>query len=440
MVVESGQAGKRVGGEGSDLTVSATSASPLPRVPAKGLDVASIRADFPILGTRVNGKPLVYLDNAATAQRPLAVIDAVRRSMAEENANIHRGVHYLSERATLEYDAVREDARAFLNAPASHEVIFVRGTTEGINLVAQSYGRSTLQPGDEILLTTMEHHSNIVPWQIVAGQTGAVVRPIPITDAGEVDLDAYRKLLSPRTRIVGVVHISNALGTINPVAEMTRLAHEVGAVAVVDGAQAAPHTPVDVQALGCDFYACSGHKMFGPTGVGLLWGRSALLESMPPWQGGGDMIHTVSFAGTTFAPLPAKFEAGTPAIAEVIGLGAAIRYIRSVGFEAIGAWEHELLTRATEAVREVPGIRLVGTAREKAGVLSFTLEGVHPHDLGTILDADGVAIRAGHHCAQPVMERFGVHATARASFAFYNTLEEIDVLVRGLHRAREVFA
>jgi cysteine desulfurase/selenocysteine lyase len=414
--------------------------APLPRSPAAPLNVQAIRADFPILGTTVNGKPLVYLDNAATAQRPLAVIDAVRRSMAEENANIHRGVHYLSERATLEYDAVREEARAFLNAPASHEVIFVRGTTEGINLVAQSYGRSTLKPGDEILLTTMEHHSNIVPWQIVAGQTGAVVRAIPITDTGEVDLDAYRKLLGPRTRIVGIVHISNALGTINPVAEMTRLAHEVGAVVVVDGAQAAPHTPVDVQALGADFYACSGHKMFGPTGVGVLWGRTTLLESMPPWQGGGDMIHSVSFAGTTFAPLPAKFEAGTTAIAEVIGLGAAIRYIRSVGFEAIGAWEQELLARATEAVREVPGIRLVGTAREKAGVLSFTLEGVHPHDLGTILDADGVAIRAGHHCAQPVMERFGVHATARASFAFYNTLEEIDVLVRGLHRAREVFA
>jgi cysteine desulfurase/selenocysteine lyase len=440
VAVDSGEAGTRASAEGSELTVPATSASPLARVPAQALDVAAIRRDFPILSRQVNGKPLVYLDNAATGQRPLAVIEAVRRSMAEENANIHRGVHYLSEVATLEYDAVREDAREFLNAPASHEVIFVRGTTEGINLVAQSYGRSTLRPGDDILLTTMEHHSNIVPWQIVAGQTGAVVRAIPITDAGEVDLDAYRKLLSPRTRIVGVVHISNALGTINPVAEMTRLAHEVGAVVVVDGAQAAPHMAVDVQALGCDFYACSSHKMFGPTGVGMLWGRSTLLESMPPWQGGGDMIHTVSFSGTTFAPLPAKFEAGTPAIAEVIGLGAAIRYLRGVGFDAIGAWEHELLIRATEAVRQVPGIRLVGTAREKAGVLAFTLAGVHPHDLGTILDADGVAIRAGHHCAQPVMERFGVHATARASFAFYNTLEEIDVLVRGLHRAREVFA
>lgn len=420
------------------MGASGTASRP-PRL-AASLDVESIRRDFPILSTQVGGKPLVYLDNAATGQRPSVVIEAVRRSMAEQNANIHRGVHYLSERATVAYDAVREEARAFLNAPAAHEVLFVRGTTEGINLVAQSYGRSTLRPGDEILLTTMEHHSNIVPWQIVAGQTGAVVRPIPITDAGEVDLDAYRKLLGPRTKVVGVVHISNALGTINPVAEMTRLAREAGAVVVVDGAQAAPHTAVDVQALGCDFYACSGHKMFGPTGVGLLWGRTALLEAMPPWQGGGDMIHTVSFAGTSFAPLPAKFEAGTPAIAEVIGLGAAIGYLRGIGFEAIGAWEHELLTRATELVGAVPGVRLIGTARRKAGVLSFTLDGVHPHDLGTILDGEGVAIRAGHHCAQPVMERFGLHATARASFAFYNTFDEIDVLVRGLHRAREVFA
>jgi len=414
--------------------------APRPRGPAAPLDVGSIRKDFPILSMRVGGKPLVYLDNAATGQRPSVVIEAVRRSMAEQNANVHRGVHYLSEQATLAFDAVREQARAFLNAPATHEVLFVRGTTEGINLVAQSYGRSTLKPGDEILLTTMEHHSNIVPWQIVAGQTGAVVRAIPINDAGEVDLDAYRTLLSARTKIVGVVHISNALGTINPVAEMTRLAHEVGAVVVVDGAQAVPHTAVDVQALGCDFYASSGHKMFGPTGVGLLWGRTELLEAMPPWQGGGDMIHTVSFAGTTFAPLPAKFEAGTPAIAEVIGLGAAIRYLQGIGFDAIGAWERELLTRATQLVQAVPGIRLVGTAREKAGVLSFTLEGIHPHDLGTILDAEGVAIRAGHHCAQPVMQRFGVHATARASFAFYNTFDDIDALVRGLHRAREVFA
>ena len=436
MAVEGGAAGQRV----RELNVSTVTTSPVSHAPVAALDVQAVRADFPILATTVGGKPLVYLDNAATSQKPLVVIEAVRRFLAEENANIHRGVHFLSERATLAFDAVRGEARAFLNAPAAHEVIFVRGTTEGINLVAQSYGRTTLRPGDEILLTTMEHHSNIVPWQLVAGQTGAVVRAIPITDAGEVDLEAYRQMLGPKTRIVGLVHISNALGTINPVAEMTRMAHEVGAVVLVDGAQAAPHMPIDVQALGCDFYACSGHKMFGPTGIGMLWGRTALLDAMPPWQGGGDMIHTVSFAGTTFAPLPAKFEAGTPAIAEVIGLGAAIRYIRGVGLEAIGAWEHELLAYATEQVQAVPGIRLVGTARDKAGVLAFTLDGVHPHDLGTILDADGVAIRAGHHCAQPVMERFGVHATARASFAFYNTLEEVDVLVRGLHRAREVFA
>jgi len=436
VALEGGAAGQR----GAGLTMSAFATSPRPSLPTSGLDVAALRADFPILATRVNGRPLVYLDNAATTQKPQVVIDAVRRFLAEENANVHRGVHYLSERATLAFDAVRGQARAFLNAPAEHEVIFVRGTTEAINLVAQSYGRSVLRPGDEILLTTMEHHSNIVPWQLIAGQVGAVVRAIPINDAGEVDLEAYRRMLGPKTKIVGVVHISNALGTLNPVAEMTRLAHDAGAVVLVDGAQAAPHIPIDVQALGCDFYACSGHKVFGPTGVGLLWGRTALLERMPPWQGGGDMIHTVSFAGTTFAPLPAKFEAGTPAIAEVIGLGAALRYLRQLDFAAVGEYEHRLLAHATERIREVPGIRVVGTAREKAGVLSFTLDGVHAHDLGTILDSEGVAVRAGHHCAQPVMERFGVHATARASFAFYNTFDEVDVLVRGLHRAREVFA
>jgi len=436
VAVGGGAAAQRV----SELNVSTVTTSPRPRVPAADLDVAAIRAVFPILASQVNGKPLVYLDNAATSQKPLVVIEAVRRFLAEENANIHRGVHYLSERATLAFDAVRAQAQAFLNAPAEHEVIFVRGTTEAINLVAQSYGRTVLKPGDEILLTTMEHHSNIVPWQLIAGQTGAVVRAIPINDAGEVDLEAYRRMLGPRTRIVGVVHISNALGTVNPVAEMTRMAHEAGAVVLVDGAQAAPHLPIDVQALGCDFYACSGHKVFGPTGVGLLWGRTALLERMPPWQGGGDMIHTVSFAGTTFAPLPAKFEAGTPAIAEVIGLGAALGYIRKLDFAAVRAYEHELLAHATERVGAVPGVRLVGTAAEKAGVLSFTLDGVHAHDLGTILDSEGVAIRAGHHCAQPVMERFGLHATARASFAFYNTFDEVEVLVRGLHRAREVFA
>jgi len=403
------------------------------------LDVEAVRRDFPILATRVNGKPLVYLDNAATAQKPRVVIEAVSRFLAEGNANIHRGVHYLSERASLAYDGVRGIARGFLNAREEREVLFVRGTTEGINLVAQSYGRTVLKPGDEILLTEMEHHSNIVPWQLVAGQTGATVRAAPITDAGELDLDAFRRMLTPRTRIVGVGHMSNALGTINPVREIVELAHAAGAVVVVDGAQAAPHLRIDVQALGCDFYACSGHKVFGPTGAGLLYGKAELLEAMPPWQGGGDMIHTVSFAGTTFAPIPAKFEAGTPAIAEVIGLGEALRYVEGVGHERSAAWENGLLGLATERVREVPGLRIIGTARRKAGVLSFTMDGIHPHDIGTILDGEGVAIRAGHHCAQPVMQRFGLTATARASFAMYNTREEVDTLVRGLHRARKVF-
>ena len=421
------------------MTTSATTA-PLPRGPAAPLDVHAIRRDFPILGTRVDGKPLVYFDNAATAQKPLVVIETVRRFLAEENANIHRGVHYLSERATLAFDAVRDDVRDFLNAPASHEVIFVRGTTEAINLVAQSYGRTTLRPGDEILLTTMEHHSNIVPWQLVAGQTGAVVRAIPITDAGEVDLDAYRRMLGPRTRIVGVVHISNALGTINPVAEMTRLAHAAGAVVVVDGAQAAPHMPVDVQALGCDFYAFSGHKVFGPTGVGVLWGRASLLEAMPPWQGGGDMIHTVSFAGTTFAPLPAKFEAGTPAIAEAVGLGAALSYMMQVGRDRIARHEAEIGAYAAERLAEVPGLTLYGTARNKGAIHSFSIDGLHPHDVSTIIDRSGIAIRAGHHCAQPLMERLGVTATCRASFAMYNTKEEVDALVAALIRAKDFFA
>ena len=319
----------------------------------------------------------------------------MRHFFAEENANIHRGVHYLSERATLAFDAVRDDVRDFLNAPASREVIFVRGTTEAINLVAQSYGRTTLRPGDEILLTTMEHHSNIVPWQLVAGQTGAVVRAIPITDAGEVDLDAYRRMLSPRTRIVGVVHISNALGTINPVAEMTRLAHEAGAVVVVDGAQAAPHMPVDVQALGCDFYAFSGHKMCGPTGTGVLYGREAILRDLPPWQGGGDMILTVSFSGTTYNDLPYRLEAGTPHIAGAVGLAAAIRYLTGIGMARIADWEAGLLAYATAALVKIPGLRIVGTARHKAGLVSFNVDGIHPHDLGTVLDQQGVAIRAG---------------------------------------------
>jgi cysteine desulfurase / selenocysteine lyase len=404
------------------------------------LDVERLRQDFPILGQRLRGKPLVYLDNAATSQKPRPVIDAVTRFYSSENANIHRGVHYLSERATVAYDAVRERVARFLNAASDREIVFTRGTTEAINLVAQSWGRSSLRAGDEILITGMEHHSNIVPWQLVAAQTGATVRAVPITDAGELDLDACDRLLTERTRLFAMVHLSNALGTVNPVRELVARARARGAVTLVDGAQSAPHLPVDVQALGCDFYAFSGHKVFGPTGVGVLYGRAALLERMPPWQGGGDMIETVTLERTTFAAPPARFEAGTPMIAEVIGLGAALDYVGTVGQAAIGAWEEDLLAYATERVRELEGVRIIGTAREKASVLSFVMDGVHPHDVGAVLDDDGIAIRAGHHCAQPVMQRFGVPATARASFAFYNTREEIDALVRGIRRVRTVFA
>jgi cysteine desulfurase / selenocysteine lyase len=404
------------------------------------LDVERLRKDFPILSQRVRGKPLVYLDNAATSQKPRAVIDAVTRFYSAENANIHRGVHYLSERATLAYDAVRAQVAAFINAAAPSEIVFTRGTTEGINLVANSWARGALRPGDEILLTGMEHHSNIVPWQLVAAQTGAVVRAVPLTDTGELDLNAFDQLLTDRTRLLAVVHLSNALGTINPVRWMIARARERGIVTLVDGAQSAPHLPIDVQALDCDFFAFSGHKVFGPTGVGVLYGRSSLLTAMPPWQGGGDMIETVTLERSTWAAPPARFEAGTPMIAEVIGLGAALAYVESVGRVAIGAWEEELLAYATEQVGEVEGVRLVGTAREKASVLSFVVDGVHPHDVGAVLDDEGVAIRAGHHCAQPVMQRFGVPATARASFAFYNTRAEVDTLVRGLRRVRSVFA
>jgi cysteine desulfurase/selenocysteine lyase len=404
------------------------------------LDVERLREDFPILSTSVRGKPLVYLDNAATSQKPRAVIDAVSRFYAAENANIHRGVHYLSEQATVAFDAVRQKVAGFLHAASPREIVFTRGATEGINLVAQSWGRSALGPGDEILITGMEHHSNIVPWQLLAGQTGAVLRAVPITDAGELDLDAFDALLGERTRLVAFTHVSNALGTINPVQALVARAHARGALTLVDGAQSAPHLPVDVQALGCDFFVFSGHKVFGPTGVGVLYGREALLRAMPPWQGGGDMIASVTLERSTFAEPPARFEAGTPMIAEVIGLGAAIDYVTAVGLPAIGAWEDELLSAATEQVREIDGIRLIGTAPHKASVLSFVVEGVHPHDVGAVLDDEGVAIRAGHHCAQPVMQRFGVPATARASFAFYNTREEIQALVRALRRVRSVFA
>jgi cysteine desulfurase/selenocysteine lyase len=403
------------------------------------LDVERLRQDFPILSQRVRGKPLVYLDNAATSQKPRTVIEAVARFYATENANIHRGVHYLSERATQAYDEVRRRVAGFLNAASPAEIVFTRGTTEAINLVAQAWARGSLRPGDEILLTGLEHHSNIVPWHLVAGQTGAVVRAIPVNDIGELDLAAFDRLLTDRTRLLAVAHVSNALGTINPVRWMIARARDRGVVTLVDGAQAVPHLPVDVQALGCDFFAFSGHKVFGPTGVGVLYGRAERLDAMPPWQGGGDMIETVTLERSTFAPPPARFEAGTPMIAEVIGLGAALAYIEGVGQPAIGAWEEELLGYATERMRELEGVRLIGTAREKAAVLSFVVEGIHPHDVGAVLDDEGIAIRAGHHCAQPLMRRFGVPATARASFAFYNTRNEVDALIRGLHRVREVF-
>jgi cysteine desulfurase/selenocysteine lyase len=403
------------------------------------LDLSRIRADFPILGTTVHGKPLVYLDNAASTQKPRAVIDAITRYYSAENANIHRGVHWLSERATAAYDAVREQVARFINAPAAHEIVFVRGTTEAINLVAQSFGRTFLKAGDEVLITGMEHHANIVPWQLLREQTGIVLRVAPITDAGELDLEGFARLLNERTKLVSVVHISNALGTINPVRRIVELAHARGVPVLVDGAQAVPHQAIDVQALDCDFFAFSGHKVLGPTGIGVLYGKERLLDGMPPYQGGGDMIASVSFERSTWAPLPAKFEAGTPHIAGVIGLGAALTYLSSVGLDAIAAHEHDLLAYATEQVAALPGVRLIGTAREKASILSFALGDVHPHDVGQVLDYEGVAIRAGHHCAQPVMQRFGVPATARASFALYNTREEVDLLVRALHRVREVF-
>ena len=429
----------RLAGCPEDLSDPAVTA-PLPGCPAAPLDVERIRQDFPILSRRVRGKPLVYLDNAATGQKPQAVIEAVTRFYSEENANIHRGVHYLSERASAAYDEVREKVARFINAPSSREVIFTRGTTDGINLVAQSLGRSVLRPGDDIVITAMEHHSNIVPWQLLCEQTGAVLRAVPITDAGELDTEAFERMLGDRTRLVAVAHVSNALGTINPIRQLVALARARGIPVLVDGAQSAPHLKVDVQELDCDFFVFSGHKVFGPTGVGVLFGKKALLERMPPYQGGGDMISTVTLERSTWAPLPAKFEAGTPMIAAVMGLGAALDYIGSIGLDAIGAWEHQLLTYATHGISGIDGVRLIGTARHKAGVLSFVLEGVHPHDVGTILDDDGVAIRAGHHCAQPVMERFGIPATARASFAFYNTRHEIDVLVRGVQRVKKMFA
>jgi cysteine desulfurase/selenocysteine lyase len=402
-------------------------------------DVGAIRVDFPILGRRVHGKPLVYLDNAATTQKPQAVIDRLVRYYTEENANVHRGVHALSAEATDAYDAARQRVRRFLNAAEAREVIFVRGATEAINLVAATFGRAHVRAGDEIVISEMEHHSNIVPWQMLCEEKGARLRVIPITDAGELRLDEYERLLGARTRIVAVTHVSNALGTINPVDQIVRLAHERGIAVLIDGAQAVAHMPVDVQAIGCDFYVFSGHKVFGPTGIGVLYGRAPLLDASAPYQGGGDMIRSVTFERTLYNDVPYKFEAGTPNIAGAVGLAAAIDYVTTVGLEWVAAEEHELLGYGARALAEIPGLRLTGTAPRKAGILSFIMDEVHPHDIGTILDRDGVAIRAGHHCCQPLMARLGVPATVRASLALYNTREDIDALVSSLRKVREVF-
>jgi len=405
-----------------------------------GWDLKRVRRDFPVLARTVNGKRLVYLDNAATAQKPHPVLDALTRFYTEYNANIHRAVYTLSEEATAAYEGTRANVQGFLGAAERQEIVFVRGTTEAINLVAHSFVRPRLAPGDEVVITAMEHHSNIVPWQIVCGERGARLRVAPMNRDGELLLDQYAALLTPRTRFVSVVHVSNSLGTINPVQEMIRLAHARGIPVLVDGAQAVPHMRVDVRQLGCDFYAFSGHKTYGPTGIGVLYGRAALLEEMPPYQGGGDMIRSVTFEETTYAPVPAKFEAGTPNIAGVIGLGAALDYLSALDWSQMAAHEADLLTYASDAVAGVPGVRLIGTAAHKAAVVSFVVDGVHAHDVGTILDQEGVAVRTGHHCTQPVMDFFGVPATARASFALYNGRDDVDALVEALGRVRQVFA
>ncbi|MBZ5581077.1 MAG: cysteine desulfurase [Acidobacteriia bacterium] len=406
---------------------------------AAGFDVEKIREDFPVLKQKVHGKPLAYLDSAATAQKPVAVMEAMRKFYEVDCANIHRGVHELSQRSTAAYEQTRAKVKQFLNAKSKSETIFVRGTTEAINLVAQSWGRKNVKPGDEIVVSALEHHSNIVPWQILCEEKEAKLRVIPMNDRGELILEEYEKLLGPRTRMVAVAHVSNALGTINPVKQMIEMAHRAGALALIDGAQAAPHMKVDVQALDADFYAFSGHKVCGPTGIGVLYGKAKLLNAMPPYQGGGDMIRTVTFEKTTYNELPYKFEAGTPNIAGGIGLGAALDYLGRVGLERIASYEHELLAHGTEALAAIPGLRIVGTAREKAAVLSFVIEGIHPHDIGTVLDRMGIAVRTGHHCAQPVMDRFQIPATTRASLAFYNTLAEIDALAAGLRKVKEIF-
>jgi cysteine desulfurase/selenocysteine lyase len=409
--------------------------------PEKTFDVERIREDFPILKQKVgNGKQLIYLDNAATSQKPLAVIDAMNRYYLEENSNIHRGVHFLSDKATQSYEAARVKVQKFINAASSKEIIFVRGTTEAINLVAQTYGRKNFVAGDEIMISAMEHHSDIVPWQMLAEEKGLGLRIIPMNDKGELFIDKYEKMINAKTKMIGIVHVSNALGTINPVKEMIAIAHRHGVPVLIDGAQAVPHMHVDVRDLDCDFFAFSAHKMYGPTGVGILYGKQQLLEAMPPYQGGGDMIKSVTYAKTIYNDLPHKFEAGTPNIVGGVGLGATVDYLNGIDFHAATLHEHDLLNYATDALLSIKGLRIIGTAKEKASVLSFVLEDIHPHDIGTILDDDGIAIRTGHHCAQPVMQCFGIPATARASFGIYNMKEEVDALVKGIHRVIEVFS
>ena len=403
------------------------------------LDADRIRQDFPILRQQIRGKRLVYLDNAATTQKPQAVIDALVRYYTEQNANIHRGVHALSERATRAHEEAREKVRRFVNAREDREIIYTRNATEGINLVAQTYGRRHVRAGDEIVISAMEHHSNIVPWQLLCEETGARLRVAPMDDRGALVMEEYEKLIGPRTRVVAISHLSNALGTINPVAEIIEIAHGRGVPVLLDGAQAAYHLPIDVQALDCDFYVFTGHKLYGPTGIGVLYGRAELLEAMPPYQGGGDMISSVTFEKTTYNVLPYRFEAGTPHIEGAIGLGVAIDYVSAIGMDAIARHECELLAYGTAALSEIPGLRLVGTAPHKASILSFVIDGIHPHDIGTVVDQEGVAIRTGHHCAQPVMQRFGIPATARASLALYNTRDDIDTLVTALARVKEIF-
>jgi cysteine desulfurase/selenocysteine lyase len=413
---------------------------PIERHVKSGFDVQRIREDFPVLRQTVNGKPLVYLDNAASSQVPQVVIDRGSIYLEDEHSNIHRGVHYLSQKATTAYEGAREKVKRFINARESRECIFVRGATEGINLVMHGYGRKFIGAGDEIIISAMEHHANIVPWQMLCEEKGAHLRVIPMNDAGELLLDEYDALLNERTKLLAITHVSNALGTVNPIKQMIDQAHKYGVPVLIDGAQSAPHMLVDVQDLDCDFYAFSGHKMFAPTGSGVVYGKAALLETMNPFQGGGDMIKSVTFEKTIYGDLPNKFEAGTPAIASQIGLGAAIDYLNSIDRKQAAAHEHELLRYATEKLNAIEGVRIIGTAREKLSVLSFVIDDIHPHDIGTILDQEGIAVRAGHHCAQPVMQRFNVPATARASFAFYNTKEEVDVLARTIERVVEIFS